>query len=135
MKKETESKFVGLALPVLGNDGLNSLLSDHFGRAPGFLVIDVDGGRPEYLTGASCHSHECAPVDALIAAGADAVLARGMGAGALSRCRAAGLRVLEAKGESVGEALVAFLEGQSNILPKSALCHHGEMSCHHAERS
>ncbi|MBC2606260.1 NifB/NifX family molybdenum-iron cluster-binding protein [Pelagicoccus albus] len=121
-----------LVMPVIENNGLESLISEHFGQAPGFLAIDCDGQNPVYLDAQEARGpSECAPIDALARSGAKYVLCKGMGKGALKRCLHASLQVMQAKGNTVAEVLEAVREEGWADFPDSAICDHGGDHHHH----
>lgn len=120
-----------MAMPVIEDRGLDSGLCDHFGKAPGFILVDADGSDPVFVAGSLRRPSECAPIQALIDGGASVILARGMGVGALERCHRAKLLILEAVGETVADTLDAFRAGGCADFPDHALCdHHGDHGKH-----
>lgn len=130
MKIET----VRLAMPVNRYDGLNSKLSQHFGKAPGFIIVDASGGELTYLDAAKARrASECAPVQALVSAGSKVVLARSMGRGAMARCHAAGMQILLAQGATVAEVLEAYRGQHCPDFPDDALCSHHAHTHSHGE--
>jgi predicted Fe-Mo cluster-binding NifX family protein len=65
-----------IAMPVVGYDGVDSVVSGHFGRSRGFIVSDSSGRELTYLdTAKARRPSECAPIQALVAAGSRVVLA------------------------------------------------------------
>ncbi len=129
----TKKETVRLAMPVNRYDGLDSTLSQHFGKAPGFIVVDATGGELTYLDSAKARrASECAPIQALVSAGSRVVLANSMGRGAMARCLAAGMQILQAEGQTVAEVLEAYRGQHCPDFPDDAICSHHEHS--HSER-
>ncbi len=129
MITENTVQITRLAMPVLKNAGLESRISQHFGKACGFIILNSDGSNCEYLdTKASRRSNECAPIRALVEHGSKVLLCCSMGRGALTRSHEAGLLILQANsGDSVADVLNAFQKGRCNDFPDNALClHHHE---------
>lgn len=126
-----------VALPVITNEGLLSTISRHFGKAPGFIIVDSDGTRLQYIDSAEARREsECAPIHALIAQGCRALICHKMGRGALIRSHEHGLLIYAAAGRStVVEALEAFRNGLCPDLPDSALCGHGHEHSHNSLKS
>jgi predicted Fe-Mo cluster-binding NifX family protein len=115
-----------IAIPVTHNAGLNSEVSSHFGRAPGFFIVTRDGSSAEYLDSREQReASECAPITALAKAGVVMVAARSMGRGALNRCHQAGIQIYHTEAERVVDLLAVFESGQLRDFPDSALCSHG----------
>lgn len=102
-----------LAIPVTEFRGLESPICGHFGSAPAFALVNADtlsvtvlGNRDQ------AHVHgACSPVKALAGAQPDVVIVGGIGAGALTGLRAAGIKVYRASGTTVATALQAFKAG------------------------
>lgn len=126
---------IRIAIPVVGFDGIDSEVSEHFGRAPGFIVADSGGGELTYLdTVKARRASECAPVRALVSAGSRVVVAKSMGRGAMQRCHDAGMRILHASGSTVGEILEQYRSECCCDFPDSRLCeHHTHGHSHHEE--
>lgn len=119
---------IRIAVPVSRDCGMNSPVSGHFGKAPGFVIVDSEGKeayfcRSKEIRGAS----ECAPIDGLKKLGAHVVIARSMGRGALRRCYEAGLQILRSEAATVAELVEEFRNGLCVDFPDSEICdHHGE---------
>jgi len=125
-----------ICLPVIGDDGLDSKMSKHFGRAPYHLLVDTETGETELLikllTGqgmAQCHgegqgagvgccsevSHEhgkCQPVEPLLERKVGAVLCQGFGRGAYQKMKRNGISVWITKAGTVKEALQDWRDGK-----------------------
>jgi len=123
-----------IAIPVSGNSGLNSMISGHFGRAPGFFVVNTDGTQAEYLISQEAKAaSECAPITALARAGAKLVAAHSMGKGALQRCHQAGMQIYQTQAQRVVDLLADLEKGVLNDFPDSALCNHASGHHEHEE--
>ncbi|MDQ8196021.1 NifB/NifX family molybdenum-iron cluster-binding protein [Coraliomargarita sp. SDUM461004] len=126
MKRHAENTITRIAIPVRNNAGLLSKVSAHFGKSPGFIVVDSNGENCHYLDTKSARlQHECAPIRALVQDGGRVILCQSMGRGALARSHEAGLRIYKAKPNSlVAETLSAYHQGDCPDFPDSALCSH-----------
>jgi len=137
-----------ICLPVIRDEGLDSKLSKHFGRAPYHLLIDTKTGETELLikllTGqGQCHgegqgvgegggfelgstignSHvKCQPVEPLLERKVSAVLCQGFGRGAYEKMKRHGISVWITKTETAGEALQAWREGKLLPVLENQLC-------------
>lgn len=119
---------MNICMPVLGDEGLDSRLSGHFGSAPCFAIIDTETRACRVVENANRHhSHGgCHPVAAIAGLGVQGILVGGIGAGALSHLQAAGVRVWRAEGRTAGAALDAFTAGTPvELTPAAACVHHG----------
>jgi predicted Fe-Mo cluster-binding NifX family protein len=127
----TDEKPIMIALPVDHSDGLQSLISDHFGKAPGFIVADASGSTALYLDAAKHRgASECAPIEALTRAGARIVAAKSMGKGALRRCHEAGMRIFQAEGRTVADYLARIASDSVTDFPDDSICHHAHEGAH-----
>ena len=115
-----------LAMPVIRNEGLASVVNPHFGKSKGFLLVNADGTNVQYLNSDDIRLEgECAPVAGLVEAGAQALLCVGMGGGALARCQGAGLSVYQCpSGATVEQVLEGLASGRKAPFPEDSLCDH-----------
>lgn len=99
-----------VCFPVQKNDGLDSVVYNHFGSAPLFVVIDTDtNGLAAINNRDQHHTHgACNPTKALDNQKVDAVIVGGIGAGALSRLNQMGIRVHRAGAETIRENMSLF---------------------------
>jgi predicted Fe-Mo cluster-binding NifX family protein len=106
-----------IVVPVEDEAGLEAQVAHHFGRAPYFVVVDLnDNGqvlnvRTELNTGEHMggvgHPHE-----KLLALKPDVIVAYGMGPGGLQTFQNAGVTVLKATGNRTKEVVNSYLEGK-----------------------
>ncbi|HBA54986.1 NifB/NifX family molybdenum-iron cluster-binding protein [Syntrophorhabdus aromaticivorans] len=89
------------------NDGVNSSVYGHFGSAPLFIMVDTDQKSATPVTNKNAvHAHgTCNPLQAIDGRSIDAVVVGGIGAGAVMKLNAAGIKVFRALKESVRENL------------------------------
>jgi len=117
---------IRVVVPVLGNKGLESIISEHFGRAPYFMSIDLDeGGNPvnwEAIPNVSEHFGGVGrPPDRILMLKPNILITYGMGPRALNIFQNAGVAVLRAVGETVNEVLEAFKRGELEELTEGCL--------------
>jgi ArsR family transcriptional regulator len=121
---------MNVCLPVLLDEGLQSLLSQHFGAAPMFLIVDTDTGAYRTISNqARQHEHgRCSPLAALAGEKLQAMLVRGIGRNALTKLRAAGIRVYLTGQGTAAAALEELKEGQLQEVDWDSACaHNSEM--------
>jgi len=119
-----------ICIPTSQDLGLRSVVGEHFGGAPIFLIVDTE--TSEFKSAKNQNEHHahgmCQPLKSLAGHEIDAVVCAGIGAGALNKLNSSGIRVFKTGGGTVEELLPAF---QSNSLPefttRSVCAHHG---CH-----
>lgn len=118
-----------LAVPTMGEAGLDSERSGHFGRCDVFTVVDIVDGE---ITNIGCIDnppHEeggcLRPVKLLADAGVQAIVAAGMGMRPLMGFADAGITVLfENQTPNVGEVVKMAAADQLPIMSMDNACHH-----------
>lgn len=123
-----------LCFPVSENCGLNSLVFNHFGSAPLFVIADSEKGTISEINNQDLgHQHgACNPVKALGGANIDAIAVRGIGQGAIMRLQQMGLKVYKAE-ETIGNSLQKLNENGLTEWPLEAVCQghsHGHQCSH-----
>ena len=113
-----------ICFPVSVNQGLDSPISGHFGSAPRFVVVDTATREVrEILNLDRTHHHgACRPLKALGGGVFDAVVAGGIGSGALSGLGRAGMRVYRARGLTISENLDRFEKGELEEFDLASVC-------------
>ncbi|WP_309398642.1 NifB/NifX family molybdenum-iron cluster-binding protein [Cerasicoccus maritimus] len=124
-----------LAVPVEADQGHDSVICVHFGKAPFFAIVDADGGNYECLSADNLRmTGECAPIQGLSQRGCRILFGQNMGRGALQRAHEAGLLIFHADNcRTVAELLKKHQEGLSIDLPDSALCNHHDHGHDHCK--
>ena len=94
-----------VCFPVENNQGLASLVFNHFGSAPEFVIVDVITNESQSISNSDkIHQHgACNPVAGLGGHHVDAIVVGGIGGGALHKLNTAGIRAFKAQGGSVSE--------------------------------
>lgn len=118
-----------IALPTYENNGMDSPVYGHFGSAPFFVIVDTGQNSFEVVpNGNREHSHgQCQPLAALGGKSVDAVVAGGIGPGALAGLRAAGVRVYRGVEGTIRENLTLIQAGRLPEFGADDVCahHHG----------
>lgn len=117
-----------ICIPILLDEGLQSLTSDHFGAAPRFMVVDTETmACCSASNRARTHEHgTCDPLASLDREGLDGVVVRGIGGNALRRLQSAGIPVYLTTQPTVEAVLEALASGDlREATPQSACEHHG----------
>lgn len=103
-----------IIIPLGEDAGLNSAVHDHFGSCPFYALVNTQDGSLAILPNAAMHHDhgQCTPADLFAANGIDAVLCKGIGAGAISRLQALGITVYTMPtARTADEAIEAFNQG------------------------
>jgi len=109
--------MVRLVIPVLSDAGLDSRLSDHFGRAPYFAVVELnENGEVKSFKVVSNRSEHFGgfgrPPDIILGLSPNAVVTYGMGPRALNIFQNAGVAVLQTSASTVKEAVEAYRQNE-----------------------
>lgn len=106
-----------IVLPVMNDAGESSRLSGHFGRAPWFAIVELkaDGkiGKLEFRPNRSEHfGGQGRPPDILLGFEPDVVITFGMGPRAMRQFQSAGIAVMQANSDVLGEVLRSFARNE-----------------------
>jgi predicted Fe-Mo cluster-binding NifX family protein len=120
---------IKVVIPVTNNRGVDSQLSEHFGRAPFFAVFDFDEDGQILSSRAVPNESEHFggvgfPPDRILQLNPDAVITYGMGPRALTRFQNAGVAVLRANASLVKDVLSAYAKDRLEELTEG--CHHAK---------
>lgn len=102
---------MNICFPVETLQGLESRVYEHFGSAPGFVIVDTEVNTAEEIrNGDQHHAHGmCQPLKALGGRLVDAIAVGGIGMGALMKLQAQGIRVFRATPGTVGQNIKLML--------------------------
>jgi predicted Fe-Mo cluster-binding NifX family protein len=115
-----------IVIPVLDESGLNATISDHFGRSPYFLSIDINENGIVLAQETTINSSEHFggvghPGDRIIQLKPKAVITYGMGPRALNLFQNEQVAVLKANASKVAEVLSAYNNNELEELTEG--CH------------
>jgi len=122
-----------LCFPVQDNNGVDSVVYNHFGSAPVFLVVETDSDAVSAIDNRDQHHVHgaCNPLKALDGRNVDAVIVGGIGAGALSGLNRAGVKVYRAQSGSVRENVALFRDSALEEYTSQGCCGgHGHDKSH-----
>jgi predicted Fe-Mo cluster-binding NifX family protein len=128
-----------VCIPVDEDRGLDSLVCEHFGSAPAFLVVDTTSGDSQAIPNANRHHGHgmCQPLRALAGVEIDGMVVGGIGMGAVNKLTAAGVAVYESSFPTVRETLGALAAGTLPTVTAQTACgqhghgHGGGGGCDH----
>ncbi|WP_165045756.1 MULTISPECIES: NifB/NifX family molybdenum-iron cluster-binding protein [unclassified Adlercreutzia] len=123
------SNVLKLAVPTLGEAGLESERSGHFGHCDCFTIIDIADGKVVAAEGLDNPPHEeggcLRPVKLLHDAGVDAIVAAGMGMRPLMGFADAGITVyFDNRTPRVGDVAKLVAAGEVPIMGAEHACNH-----------
>lgn len=119
-----------ICMPTMGQGGMEEKVHNHFGSAKFFTVYDTESKELTVIENANAHhSHgACQPLKAISGQGIDIVLTAGIGARAISKINAGGIKVYKMEGNTVEEAIQKFEAGElAEMRSDQACAGHG---CH-----
>jgi len=101
---------VKLCIPTEDDTGLTARISDHFGSARWFTLVDSETGSTRSVSNRE-HGHRpgtCDAAESISGLGVEAVVCFGFGRRAFQSMRRAGIPVYLTQSSSVGEAVEEF---------------------------
>ena len=105
-----------IALACEDNNGLNGQISQHFGRCPSYLIVDVEGNeikKSDIISNPYYENHIPGVVPKFISEqGASVMIAGGMGPRAIDMFSNFGIEVVTGAIGNVGNVLKAYLQGE-----------------------
>lgn len=122
-----------VCFPVEIDNGLESLVFGHFGSAPAFIIVDTDTDVMDTIHNQDLgHSHGmCSPIKALNGKMVDAIIAGGIGAGAVSKLNGMGIRVYRAQQGTIRDNLTLFKSTTMSELTTEHACGGHGADCGH----
>lgn len=115
-----------VCVPVQENEGLDSIVYDHFGSAPFFLIYDLESKETKIIENSDLHHAHgmCQPLKALGGEKVDAILVGGIGAGALMKLNAQGVKAYRVERGSVSQNLESLKRNELPEFSVSNSCNH-----------
>jgi len=114
-----------IAFPVKEDKGLASIISEHFGVAKNFLIVDVKTQKTELMENQklSSDTHKCKTGVLGEDAQIDAVVTNCMGDGSLRNLTSSNVKVFQAQKKSVAENLELLKKKELKLFHILDLCH------------
>jgi predicted Fe-Mo cluster-binding NifX family protein len=105
-----------IALACEDNKGLNGQISQHFGRCPSYLIVDVEGNeikKSDIISNPYYDNHIPGMVPKFISEqGVNVMIAGGMGPRAIDMFSNFGIEVVTGAIGNAGNVLKAYLQGE-----------------------
>lgn len=117
---------IKVVVPVADERGLDAQLAEHFGRAPYFVIAELEenGEVSSLKTVSNIGEHfggMGSPHDGILELKPNAIIVYGMGPRGLSSFQEAGVAVLKANANTVREVIAAYKENELQELTEG--CH------------
>ena len=122
---------VGFAVQT--NEGIESKVYGHFGSAPAFIIVDTEGKGVLTVNNKDLHHVHgaCNPIMALDGKSVDAMVVGGIGAGAIAKLNAMGVKVYAAAAPTVKENLNLLSQNKLEELSIYNACRAHQGQCGH----
>lgn len=105
-----------IAVTAENNNGLESLVAQHFGHAPFFILVDVDNGEVctvQSVANPFAEAHQPGQIPAFVKQqNADVILSGGMGGRAIEFFEQAGIKAATGASGTVRQALEHYFGGK-----------------------
>ncbi|WP_366922263.1 NifB/NifX family molybdenum-iron cluster-binding protein [Metallumcola ferriviriculae] len=115
-----------IAVPSETPGGLGASRSAHFGHCDVFTMVDIEDGEIKDVSVLPNSDHEhggcLAPVKALLLNGVRAMVVGGMGPNPLAGFQAAGISVYLGSGDTVKDAVQAFVDNSAPRMDNNSTC-------------
>jgi len=115
-----------VVIPTEDGNGLNARLSEHFGRAPYFIIVELEEGNVSNVQVVPNEGEHFGgfgrPADRILQLRPNAVITYGMGPRALNIFQEAGIAVLRANADTVKDVVEAYRQDKLEELTEG--CHH-----------
>jgi len=118
---------------VQEDQGIESIVYNHFGSAPAFIIVDTELQKSVTVNNRDLdHVHgACSPVKAIGGQDVEAVVVGGIGAGAIRGLNAAGIKVYGSVKETVKDNLDLLIENKLPELSMFNACSGHQGGCGH----
>ena len=106
-----------IAIPTLGTQGVDEIVSEHFGRCDTYTLLDDKGNLLKIIDNTSSHNGGVGlPPELLKEQNVDVLICKGIGPRALELCRELGIVVYVYSGNTVRE----IMQNWKNSTPSPA---------------
>ncbi|MBS3815667.1 MAG: NifB/NifX family molybdenum-iron cluster-binding protein [Hadesarchaea archaeon] len=101
-----------IGIPAMGDSGLNEKVSNHFGRAPVFLIVDSESGEFRSVTNVKKSNKNMQPPEQLAKEGIQAMICSDLGPRAIQMFEDLGIEVFVGAQGSVKESIEKWKSGE-----------------------
>jgi predicted Fe-Mo cluster-binding NifX family protein len=127
MMREPESgrggENVKVAIPTIGNKGIEEYVSEHFGRALTFTIVDLSTNDVKVIPNTSEHMGGSGyPPETMASAGVEVMLCSGLGPRAIGMFEQYGIEVYVGASGTVRDAIHAWKAGRLHVATDENAC-------------
>lgn len=129
-----------ICIPTMGEDGLENIVGEHFGRVPTYTIVDLDTNEVKVIPNTSEHMGGYGyPPEIMAKEGVDIMICRGLGRRAIMMFEELGIEVYIGASGTVKETVEAFKHGLLQKASRDDACgqhafrdrHHHNHEYHH----
>ncbi len=116
-------KKVKVAVPTMGDKGIDEFVSEHFGRAPTFTVVDLATNEVKVIPNTSEHMGGSGyPPEIMAGAGVEVMLCSGLGPRAIGMFEQYGIEVYVGVSGTVKDAIQEWQIGRLQMATDENAC-------------
>ena len=102
-----------ICIPTMGENGLDNLVGEHFGRVPTYTIVDLDTDDVKVIPNTSHHmGGQVDPPEIMAREGVNVMVCRGLGRRAITMFEEFGIEVYIGASGTVRDAITAFKQGR-----------------------
>ncbi len=102
-----------ICIPTMGENGLNNLVGEHFGRVPTYTIVDLDTDDVKVIPNTSHHmGGQVDPPEIMAREGVNVMICQGLGRRAITMFEEFGIEVYIGASGTVRDAVTAFKQGR-----------------------
>ena len=102
-----------ICIPTMGENGLNNLVGEHFGRVPTYTIVDLDTDNVKVIPNTSHHmGGQVDPPEIMAREGVNVMICQGLGRRAITMFEEFGIEVYIGASGTVRDVVTAFKQGR-----------------------
>ena len=124
-----------ICIPTMGENGLDNLVGEHFGRVPTYTIVELDTDEVKVIPNTSEHmGGQGHPPEIMAREGVKIMVCRGLGRRAITMFEELGIDVYIGASGTVRDAIDAFKQGKLQKASEADACgKHAFRDQHHHE--
>jgi predicted Fe-Mo cluster-binding NifX family protein len=121
-----------ICIPTMGNNGLDDIVGEHFGRVPTYTVVDIDTYKVKIISNTSHHMGGVGdPPEIMAREGVNIMVCQGLGQRAISMFENLGITVYIGASGTVRDTVDMFKQGNLQKACESDGCGKHAFRDHH----
>ncbi len=121
-----------ICIPTIGENGLDNLIGEHFGRVPTYTIVDLDTDEVKVVPNISHHmGGQGDPPEIMAREKVNIMVCQGLGRRAISMFEGFGIKVYIGASGTVREAVAAFKQGKLQKASINDACGEHTFRDHH----